>query len=84
MLSLIFLLFEKYGATVTVHLVLCLTNKIEHIVAVIKCTRFYFYCSHPKDGEGTVFTGVCLFTPWGGGQPLSQVLFKVLSFIIHA
>ena len=26
------------------------------------------YRPHPKDGEGTVFTGVCLSTPeWGGG-----------------
>ena len=26
-----------------------------------------FYHPHPKDGEGNVFTGVCPFTPWGGG-----------------
>ena len=40
----------------------------------------YIYRPHPKDGEGTVFTGVCLSTPgWGGGTPvpvLSQVLFR--------
>ena len=29
------------------------------------------YRPHPKDGDGTVFTGVCLFTPGGG---LSQSL----------
>ena len=29
-----------------------------------------FYRPHPKDGEGTVFTGVCLFTPRGGGTPV--------------
>ena len=28
-----------------------------------------FYRPHPKMGEGTVFTGVCLFTPGGGGVP---------------
>ena len=31
---------------------------------------------HPKDGEDTVFTGVCLSTP-GGGVPQRQVLSQV-------
>ena len=26
-----------------------------------------FYSPHPKNGESTVFTGVCLFTVGGGG-----------------
>ena len=34
------------------------------------------YRSHPKDGEGTVFTGVCLST-LGGGVPQSLVLSQV-------
>ena len=29
-----------------------------------------FYLSHPKDGEGNVFTLVCLFTGEGGGTPI--------------
>ena len=36
-----------------------------------------FYRPHPKDGGGTVFTGVCPSTPGGGGVPQSQVLSKV-------
>ena len=32
--------------------------------------RFIFYYRpHPKDGEGKVFTGVCLCTAGGGGTP---------------
>ena len=27
------------------------------------------YRPHPKDGEGTIFTGVCLSTPGGGVYP---------------
>ena len=30
---------------------------------------YYFYCPHPKDGDGNVFTGVCLLI---GGVPPSQ------------
>ena len=33
-----------------------------------------FYHSHPKDGEGTVFTGTCLFTP--GGYPSPRFFSK--------
>ena len=37
-----------------------------------------FYHPHPKDGEGTVFTGVCVHT-WGGrgGLPQTLVLSQV-------
>ena len=43
-----------------------------------------YYHPHPKDGEGTVLTGVCLSTP---GIPLSQVLSQVCgprSFLVLA
>ena len=44
------------------------------------CSRHdsFYYRPYPKDGEGNVFTGICLFTPrWGGGVHRSQVLFQV-------
>ena len=34
---------------------------------------FLAYHPHPKDGEDTVFTGVCLSTP-GGGVPYPTIL----------
>ena len=43
-------------------------NKCEaHVVFDLQCKKWlkWSYRPHPKDGEGTVFTGVCLLT--GGG-----------------
>ena len=43
---------------------------LEMIKSVIQSdARILNYRPHPKDGEGTVFTGVCLFTPGGQGVP---------------
>ena len=39
----------------------------------------FIYHLHPKDGEGTVFTGVCLSTP--GRVPQSQVLSQITHLI---
>ena len=42
---------------------LCRSRRLNrHIVTI-------HYRPHPKDGEGTVFTGVCLTTEGGGGLP---------------
>ena len=46
----------------------------------ISLSLFTFYRPHPKHGEGTVFTGVCLSTP--GAVPQSQLLSQVWSQVL--
>ena len=51
--------------------VISLISKIaESSVTVVRIKHWhYIYHPHPQDGEGTVFTGVCLSTP-GGCTPI--------------
>ena len=40
------------------------TPRAVTVPKLLTILSFHFYRPHPKDGEGTVFTGVCLFTGW--------------------
>ena len=56
---------EHYSKYYRISLFICCGN--EYISAAKE--RWSFYRSHPKDGEGTVFIGVCLSTPGGTPSP---------------
>ena len=44
----------------------CKLVKVKLLANVLSSSKIYLYRPHPKDGEGTVFTGVCLPSPVTG------------------